>query len=201
MLADKILICYDVSNVQRSLLVLSPARAFVKDSVNSIPVAATWLLIHNMDDKVFVPLMESQTGGLDGWGSWRIRWKSRSWDCLLQRSRERDSCQELFWSRERKRKLMKFTGHLIQTELILPNKRSWVDAKIVDIEHVTKQFKSQFQIFGEFTECFLHMPGLSTYLLRSEKSIKDLKSQNKPTVLLHKPVWNTFTKIFSRRTH
>lgn len=44
-----------------------------------------------------------------------------------------------------------------------------VDAKILDIEHMTKQFESGTQIFGECAESFLQMSGLSTYLLRSEK--------------------------------
>lgn len=66
MLAKKIVVCCGVSNVLRSRLALSPAQVFVKDSANSIPVAATWLLIHKTADKVLSPLMESQTGGLDG---------------------------------------------------------------------------------------------------------------------------------------
>lgn len=86
MLAKKIMFCYGVSNVQRSQPASSPAQAFVKDSTNSIPVAATCLLIHKTEDEVLLPLMESQTGGLDSRRSWRIRWKSRSWDCLLQLS-------------------------------------------------------------------------------------------------------------------
>lgn len=55
--------------------------------------------------------------------------------------------EELFWSGERKIKLTKFTCHVTKTELILlligqlqrRYERSLVNAKILDIVHMTKQ--------------------------------------------------------------
>lgn len=203
MLAKKIMICYGVSNIQRFRLALSPVPAFVKDSTNSIPVAATWLFVHNTDDKVVSLLMESQTGGLDCWCSCRIRWNSRFWDCLLQLSRERDSRQELFWSGERKPKLTK-----LQTELILPlighllrrkrglglMPRFWILNMWLNDLKVGLRYSENLQ--NVFFIC-LDYPHIFSDL----KSFKTFKIQNKPAVLLYKPVWTTFTKIFSRSFH
>lgn len=51
------------------------------------------------------------------------------------------------------------------------NNRPWLDAKVLDTEHVTKQFKSVS--FWEFTECFLHIPGT----LKSEKALRSCSNQ------------------------
>lgn len=68
------------------------------------------------------------------------------------------------------------------------NKGSWVDVMVLDIEHLTKQVKSGCQIFWEFTECFQSYAWTVYIFTQIWKALRSWKSQNKPAVLLFKPI-------------